>query len=116
MMNTALACSPALRAAYPELRIVRDHVVHRRSADLFLDPGFPYGEELLQYIWEQRLFDQHALRTTAGLEVDVLRPGRIQPNSGPDLSGAEVRIAGQVWAGTVEVHLRSSEWNAHGHQ
>ncbi len=116
MMNTALASCPAQRTAYPELRIVREHAVHRRSADLLLEPGFPYGEELLQYIWEQRLFDQHALRTTTGVQVDVLRPGRIQLNSGPDLSGAEVRIGGQLWAGTVEVHLRSSEWNAHGHQ
>jgi hypothetical protein len=83
---------------------------------LLLDPGFPYGEDLLQFIWASRSFDQHALRTTDGLPLDVLQPGRIQGNSGPDLLDAQVRIGGQLWAGTVEVHLRSSEWNAHGHQ
>jgi hypothetical protein len=62
------------------------------------------------------LFDQHALRTVDGRAVVVLRPGRIQDDSGPDLNGAEVRIDGQLWSGTVEVHLRSSEWNVHGHQ
>lgn len=84
--------------------------------NMLLEPDFPYGEELLQSIWEQRVFDQHALRTTNGHPVEVIKPGRIQRNSGPDLGGAELRIDGQLWAGTVEVHLRSSEWNAHGHQ
>ncbi|MBL0128189.1 MAG: DUF2851 family protein [Flavobacteriales bacterium] len=82
---------------------------------LLLDPAFPYGEDLLQYIWENRMFEQHALRTTDGREVEVVKPGRIQPDSGPDLVDAQVRIDGQLWAGTVEVHTRSSEWNAHGH-
>ncbi len=83
---------------------------------LLLEPGFPYGEDLLQSIWASRLFEPHALRTTDGRELEVIRPGRIQHNSGPDLLDAQVRIDGQLWAGTVEVHLRSSEWNAHGHQ
>lgn len=81
-----------------------------------LEPGFPYGEDLLQFIWELRSFDQRDLRTTDGRVVEVLRAGTIQRNSGPDLSGALIRIDGQLWAGNVEVHLRSSEWNAHGHQ
>lgn len=85
------------------------------SPALLLDPAFPYGEDLMQFIWEQRLFEQHALRTTDGREVEVVKPGRIQRDSGPDLVDAQVRIDGQLWAGTVEVHLRSSEWNAHGH-
>ncbi len=119
MMNSALAPILSQRSHHHAFRVVRDAVRIEpplRPSDQLLEPGFPYGEELLQYIWEQRLFHQHALRTTGGLEVEVLRPGRIQQNSGPDLSGAEVRIGGQLWAGTVEVHLRSSEWNAHGHQ
>ena len=98
--------------AVPHLRVVP----HGSSSDLLLEPGFPYGEDLLQFIWEQRLFEQHGLRTTDGRPVEVLKPGRIQGNSGPDLDGAQVCIDGQLWAGTVEVHLRSSAWNAHGHQ
>lgn len=86
------------------------------ASQLLLEPGFPYGEELLQFIWEQRLFRMHGLRTVDGREVEVLRPGRIQRHSGPDLLGAQIRVDGQLWAGTVEVHLRSSEWNEHGHQ
>ena len=81
-----------------------------------LEPQLPYGEDLLQFIWETRLFDHHALRTVNGEPIDVVRPGVVQNNSGPDLNGAQIRIDGQLWAGPVEVHLRSSEWNSHGHQ
>jgi len=95
----------------------RLHVVRSVPArPLLLEPGFPYGEDLLQYIWAARLFDHHALRTTDGRHVEVIKPGRIQGNSGPDLLDAQLRIDDQLWAGTIEVHLRSSEWNAHGHQ
>ncbi|MCB0769902.1 MAG: DUF2851 family protein [Flavobacteriales bacterium] len=86
------------------------------TSGLLLDPEFPYGEELLQFIWEKSMYEPHALRTTDGRTVDVIHPGLIQPNSGPDLSGALVRVDGQLWAGTVEVHIRSSEWDVHGHQ
>lgn len=111
--------STSVRYSYPKpvdgdapLRVVR--TVPPRP--LLLEPGFPYGEDLLQFIWESRLFEHHALRTTDGRALEILKPGRIQRNSGPDLLDAQVRIGGQLWAGTVEVHLRSSEWNAHGHQ
>ncbi|MBL7964053.1 MAG: DUF2851 family protein [Flavobacteriales bacterium] len=86
-----------------------------RWGSLLAEPVFPYGEDLLQFIWEQRLFDGKALTTTDGTLVEVCRPGRIQRNSGPDLADADLRIGGQRWAGSVEVHQRSSEWTAHGH-
>ncbi|MBK8498138.1 MAG: DUF2851 family protein [Flavobacteriales bacterium] len=89
---------------------------HQPLPALLLDPTFPYGEDLFQYIWQQGLFDHHALRTTDGRAVEVVKAGRIQVDSGPDLIDAQVRIDGQLWAGTVEVHLRSSDWKAHGHQ
>lgn len=86
------------------------------AEDIVLDPAFPYGEDLLQYIWEAGLYDAKDLRTTDGALLKVLKAGRIQGNSGPDLQDALVRIDEQLWAGNVEVHLRAREWNAHGHQ
>ncbi|MBP7513555.1 MAG: DUF2851 family protein [Flavobacteriales bacterium] len=91
-------------------------VAEDRGMDVLLDPSFPYREELLQFIWEQRLFDPLNLCTMDGDTVEVLRPGRLHKNSGPDLVEAQVRIGGQLWAGNVEVHIRSSEWYAHGHE
>jgi len=83
---------------------------------LLLDPAFPYGEHLLQFIWERQLFQADGLATTDGVPVDVLAPGRIHGLSGPDLIDARVRIGPRTWAGAVEVHVRSCEWTRHGHQ
>ncbi len=88
----------------------------KAGTDILLEPAFPYGEDLLQFIWEAGLYNPNELRTTDHEPLEVLHAGRIQPNGGPDLSDAQVRIGGQLWAGNVEVHLRTSEWNAHGHQ
>lgn len=91
-------------------------VAEPSGTDVLLDPSFPYREELLQFIWEQRLFDPLNLCTVDGETVEVIRPGRLHKNSGPDLVEAQVRIADQLWAGNAEVHIRSSEWYAHGHE
>lgn len=96
--------------------VPRAYASEPMAQDVLLDPSFPYREELLQFIWEQRLFDPLNLCTMDGHPVDVIRPGRLHTNSGPDLVDAQVRIGGQLWAGNVEVHIRSGEWYAHGHE
>lgn len=95
----------------PSFRYVRPAA---RSSVLF-DPRFPYREDLLQFIWERRLFDPHGLCTTDGRRIEVVHPGYVQDHGGPDLRDARVRIDGIEWAGTVEVHVRSGEWTVHGH-
>lgn len=62
-------------------------VAEDRGMDVLLDPSFPYREELLQLIWEQRLFDPLNLCTMDGDTVEVLRPGRLHKNSGPRSGG-----------------------------
>ncbi|MCB0764855.1 MAG: DUF2851 family protein [Flavobacteriales bacterium] len=99
------------RATYT---VARDERI--TNADVILDPAFPYGEDLLQFLWEAQLFDGRDLHTTDGRPVAVVRAGTIQHNSGPDLIDAAIRLEGQLWAGTVEVHLRASDWDRHGHQ
>ncbi|HEY0978634.1 MAG TPA: DUF2851 family protein [Flavobacteriales bacterium] len=102
--------------------ILPDHGLHGPDArsvgwpSIVAEPEFRYGEDLLQFIWERGLFDADRLSTTDGSPVDVLRAGRVQHHGGPDLEQALVRIDGQLWAGSVEVHVKASEWNAHGHQ
>ena len=100
----------------PSCRPLHRYPFPKPPTAALLDPPFPYGEDLLQFIWASRLVGAGPLFTTDGRRLEVLAPGRIQRNSGPDMEGAEVRIDGQRWVGTIEVHLRSSDWNAHGHQ
>lgn len=73
-------------------------------------------ERLLHYIWKHRILPLRTLFTTDGREVEVLDPGLANHNQGPDFFNAKVRIGGNVWAGNVEVHVRSSDWFRHGHE
>ncbi len=53
--------------------------------------------------------------TPGGERVEVLSPGHPNLHDGPDFLEAQVKIDGVLWAGHVEIHLRSSDWYGHGH-
>ena len=72
-------------------------------------------EEFLYYIWENRLIDK-ALQTTEGEAVDIVATGYRNTDSGPDFLEAKIQIGDKLWAGHVEIHVKSSDWNHHGHQ
>ena len=72
-------------------------------------------EEFLYYIWENRLTDTE-LKTTEGEPVEVVATGYRNTNSGPDFLEAKIQIGDKLWAGHVEIHVKSSDWNRHGHQ
>ena len=72
-------------------------------------------EEFLYYIWENRLTDKD-LKTTEGEIVDIVATGYRNTNSGPDFLEAKIQIGDKLWAGHVEIHVKSSDWNRHGHQ
>lgn len=72
-------------------------------------------EQFLHFVWQRRLFSAMPQQTTDGREVQVIDPGQLNGDSGPDFFNAKVRIDGVYWAGNVEVHSRASEWYHHGH-
>ena len=72
-------------------------------------------ESLLHYTWKHRLFPLGPLLTTDGRRVEVISVGRHNNDAGPDFLDARLRIADTVWAGTVEIHERSSDWFRHHH-
>lgn len=72
-------------------------------------------EQLLHYVWKHKLFPLGNLKTTDGLEVEVIDPGLHNRNSGPDFFNAKVKINGTLWVGNVEIHDKSSDWYLHGH-
>ena len=73
-------------------------------------------EELLHYIWNYKLFYKSELRTTSGEEIEIISVGTHNFNSGSDFFNAKIRIAGQLWAGNVEIHVNSSDWYLHNHE
>ncbi|MDR0560412.1 MAG: DUF2851 family protein [Prevotellaceae bacterium] len=73
------------------------------------------NEDFLQFIWNFKLFNSPELRTTDNRKLEVISSGVRNNNSGPDFYNAKIRIDGTLWAGTVEIHRKSSDWNAHGH-
>jgi len=74
-----------------------------------------FPEDFLHYVWKFRLFDRVGLETADGEGLEVLSAGMHNSDSGPDFHNARIRIGDTVWAGNVEVHLSSSDWQKHGH-
>lgn len=72
-------------------------------------------EMLLQFIWQYSLYNSSALRTTAGEEVTVLYPGRLNRDAGPDFLEARVKVGRTTLVGNLEIHIQSSDWRKHGH-
>jgi hypothetical protein len=72
-------------------------------------------ESFLHYIWQFQYFDKKDLLTTQGETLQVIRPGLHNTNSGPDFSDGKVRIGLMSWAGSIEIHISSSEWESHRH-
>ena len=72
-------------------------------------------EDFLQYIWQHRLYLPEGNLTAEGDPVEPLQPGQPNTDAGPDFTDARVRIGDTLWAGCVEIHLCSSDWERHGH-
>ena len=72
-------------------------------------------EEFLYYVWENRLIDKD-LKTAEGEAVEVVATGYRNTDSGPDFLEAKIQIGDKLWAGHVELHVKSSDWKRHGHQ
>ncbi len=72
-------------------------------------------EALLHYCWKHKLFPLATLMTTDQREVEVIDPGLHNRHAGPDFFNAKVKIGGTLWVGNIEIHDKSSDWYAHGH-
>lgn len=73
------------------------------------------NERLLQYIWQFQYFTIADLCTQQGEPVSILHPGTWNHNQGPDFLQAKIKVGNTVWAGNVELHIHSSDWNYHKH-
>jgi predicted nucleic acid-binding protein len=72
-------------------------------------------EDFLHYVWKFRLFDRADLKTKDGEELEIFSAGMHNSDAGPDFQNGRIRIGNTVWAGNVELHLSSSDWQKHRH-
>lgn len=72
-------------------------------------------ERLLHYVWKYKLYVATPLTTTDGRLLQVIDPGIQNTDAGPDFFNAKIKIDGTLWAGSVEIHDKASDWLLHGH-
>jgi hypothetical protein len=73
------------------------------------------NERLLQFLWKFQYFNHQELSTISGVPLRILHPGIQNHNQGPDFTDARIGLETLQLAGTVELHIKTSDWNAHGH-
>ena len=72
-------------------------------------------EKLLHYCWRHRILPFSGLNTIDGRVVEVIDPGMLNTDAGPDFFNAKIRIDGEMWVGNIEIHERQQDWYAHKH-
>ncbi len=80
--------------------------------------AFSFPEKLLQKVWLRGDFDRAEAWMLDGRRVRIVHPGKWNLLGGPDFSGARLRFGDaseRETIGDVEIHLRASDWDAHGH-
>lgn len=73
------------------------------------------NEAFLSYLWKFQLIKKN-LFSTEGEEITVKKKGIKNNDAGPDFSNALVEIGNSLWAGHIEIHVKSSDWFKHKHQ
>jgi hypothetical protein len=72
-------------------------------------------ELFYHYLWKHKLLKTD-LFTRSGKHISILHPGNHNTDAGPDFTFARLKIGDTVWAGSVEIHCRASDWYRHAHQ
>lgn len=73
-------------------------------------------EDFLHYIWKYKKFEVSNLKTVTGDIISIVSVGAHNQNTGPDFFNAQLSIGNQLWAGNVEIHVKSSDWYVHNHE
>ena len=73
-------------------------------------------EDFLHYVWQHKKMSLKSLQTTTQEPIILKTVGLPNVNSGPDFFNAQLSIGTQMWAGNVEIHVKSSDWYVHHHE
>ncbi len=72
-------------------------------------------EKLLQFIWQFQYYNNTALQTTNGETLQILQPGILNNNQGPDFLNASIKCGNTILVGSIEIHVKASLWLQHKH-
>ena len=124
------------RGAKPPLHKValpfKERGIDKIPGRIFDFPGALTGRVLLEYlegvrlidnpsesqvinIWQNQLLSRAELTTEQGETAEIIYPGRVNDEQGADFRDAVVAIRGRLIKGDIEVHVKSSDWQAHRH-
>lgn len=74
------------------------------------------NEHYLHFLWKNKRLPLHRLHTIEGEKIEILHVGFYNPDSGPDFFNGQIRLGEVKHSGNIEMHVKSSDWNLHGHQ
>ena len=74
-----------------------------------------FDEKFVSFLWQHSYFNTAQLSTTTGEYIVIKHPGYLNIHAGPDFMESKIRIGDMEWAGSVEIHVKSSHWYAHDH-
>ncbi|MDQ0591741.1 hypothetical protein QFZ37_000110 [Chryseobacterium ginsenosidimutans] len=72
-------------------------------------------EKLLQYLWNYKVFNHFDFKDLEGNSVEIVDFGKWNTNAGPDFLSAKIKINNIIFAGNIELHVKSSDWIFHNH-
>ncbi len=101
--------------AEPLASLAETYAVRRtRAAGRCAEAGNPTELEL-QALWQDPHLRPTQMALSDGTPIEVLEVGRWNRSLGPDFRDALITVGGLLRRGDVELHLRPSDWDAHGH-
>lgn len=74
------------------------------------------NEDYLHYLWVNKKLPFTQLQTHQKENLEILNFGQYLQLTGPDVFNAQIRLNQQVWAGNIEIHVKSSDWYLHKHE
>ncbi|MNK05518.1 hypothetical protein D3C87_234010 [compost metagenome] len=74
------------------------------------------NESYLHFLWKNKRLPFNNLQTIDGKQVEILQVGIHNLDSGPDFFNGKIVIDQLTHSGNIEMHVKSSDWNLHGHQ
>jgi len=73
-------------------------------------------EMQLQLFWLNHANKIQLLRDINELPVEIVSPGILNFDQGPDFLYGNIKIDGVEWIGAIEIHQKTSDWYSHQHQ